>query len=154
MMGFHHYIGKIVSKVGLLAVLGICCTSSLNGVSLCPFKKKKLKGLKPSLLQPPGMRHYHLHRVRDPIIIVGGGLIAGYGLIRQRQQEPLSIDRVFRLSSMNINAFDRPVVNQERTHLALAKKRSDIFLGVSLGMVSLLALDKTVRSEWKEGLTM
>lgn len=104
--------------------------------------------------KPNNVQHYTLHKYRDPIVISLGCAFTYFGLRRQSRQDLLPLEEVFALKSSDINGFDRSAIDQNPAFLDRSKRRSDIYLGATMGMVSFLALNKSIRSEWKESLIM
>lgn len=91
---------------------------------------------------------------KDVGIILAGGLITYVGLQEQAEHKQLSENEVFSLKKSDVNWFDRGAINQNVARISISRRRSDAILNLSMGMVSLLALDKKVRHEWKNGLAL
>jgi membrane-associated phospholipid phosphatase len=61
---------------------------------------------------------------------------------------------VAKLNVQNINSFDRPIALLNPDGFALAQKRSDLLLNLSIASPALLLLDKKVRAHWADFITM
>ncbi len=59
-----------------------------------------------------------------------------------------------KLNPNNINAFDRPVAFYDPAHFDRAQKTSDMFLNIAVASPVVLLLDKRIRRDWADFLTM
>jgi hypothetical protein len=90
----------------------------------------------------------------DAGVILGAGVMTYFGIDEQSRHKQLSIDEVFSLDKSDVNWFDRGAIDQDIDKISSSRRRSDAVLNASMAMVTLLALDKNVRREWADGLTL
>lgn len=61
---------------------------------------------------------------------------------------------VLRLNPARVNGFDRPVISYDPARFDAAESRSDFFLNLSIVSPVLLAIDKRIRKDWLDLLTL
>jgi len=61
---------------------------------------------------------------------------------------------ILKLHPADVNSFDRPVIFRDPAHFAIAFKRSDLFLNLSVLSPIILGLDKEVRKDWLDLISM
>ncbi len=66
----------------------------------------------------------------------------------------MTAEEVARLNVKNINSFDRPVTTMNPANFDRAQARSDFFLNFSIASPVLLMLDKKMRKDWLDLLTL
>lgn len=80
--------------------------------------------------------------------------ISYFGFRELDRVSTLSESEVLRLDPARINGFDRPVAFYDPARFPQAESRSDFFLNFSIASPLLLALDKRVRKDWLDLLTL
>jgi hypothetical protein len=66
----------------------------------------------------------------------------------------LSKEDILKLNPNDLNSFDRPIAFKNPANFASAEKNSDLFLNLSLVSPALLMLDKNIRKDWVDLLSM
>lgn len=82
-------------------------------------------------------------------------IVASYFGFRELDRiSTLTEAEVNQLNPANINGFDRSVVNTSYAGFANAQKHSDLFLNISIVSPILLMIDKNMRRDWLDLLSM
>jgi membrane-associated phospholipid phosphatase len=63
-------------------------------------------------------------------------------------------DDIAKLNASSINGFDRPTAFNNPANFAQAQKNSDLFLNISIISPAVLLIDKRIRKDWLELLTL
>lgn len=131
------------------AVLCFILTESFGqSATSLMFIKKELKVIAIEGKTPLENKIYETHLLEHGGTILAGGILTYLGIQHQQQEEDILVSKAFSLNSKNVNSFDRGAIDQNTANLETSRIRSDNYLGLSLGLVPLLALDKRVRKEW------
>lgn len=77
-----------------------------------------------------------------------------YGFRALDRTATMNADEVAQLNVKNINSFDRSIVNMNPAGFEKAQSRSDFFLNFSIASPVLLMLDKKMRKDWLDLLTL
>ena len=97
---------------------------------------------------------YRTHILEHGLIGAAGATLTYFGIRKQNRRNDISVERVFALNRTQVNSFDRGAINQDLSKLSISKRRSDIYMVSSIGLVSALGLDKRVQKEWKGVLAL
>ena len=106
--------------------------------------------------QKDSTRH-SVYRVKPVIELpaaAGGVLLSTLGFRQLEKKASLSESDVLKLDPSTINGFDRPAAFQNPVNFEKADKRSDLFLNISLFSPLLLGLDKDIRKDWVDLLSL
>ena len=97
------------------------------------------------------------YRVIKPYELTGSVLFVGisyFGFRKLDRTATLTVNELAMLSPSRVNAFDRPAVYGDPAQFALAQKRSDFLLNVSIAAPLLLAIDPRIRKDWLDLVTL
>lgn len=101
------------------------------------------------IIDPYKVNHY----LEMPLTGVGFGLsVLGYNVLREESR--LSTDVVMGLDANDINRFDRPALNFPSSKYGVSATRSDRILNATLALPALLLLDRNIRHNWKDFITL
>ncbi|BAV09347.1 phosphatase PAP2 family protein [Filimonas lacunae] len=81
-------------------------------------------------------------------------LLSSKGFRKLEKVSSMTEAEILKLNPMDVNGFDRPVIYHDPAKYVSAQSKSDLFLNISIFTPALLALDKTVRKDWVELLSM
>lgn len=103
---------------------------------------------------PDDHKIYKMHvKYELPASLVFMG-ISYFGFRELDRVSTFSEADVMKLNSGSINGFDRPVVFYNPANFTRAESRSDFFLNLSIASPVLLALDRRVRKDWLDLVTL
>lgn len=111
----------------------------------------------PSFGQKDTLAHQKIYFVKPKIELTAGvGLtVASFFGFRQLDKVAnLSKEDILKLNPNDLNSFDRPIAFKNPANFASAEKNSDLFLNLSLVSPALLMLDKNIRKDWVDLLSM
>src|SRR6266850_379648 len=77
-----------------------------------------------------------------------------YGIQALDKYASMTEEDVLRLNPETINSFDRPVAYYNPANFESAQKTSDVLLDVALVTPVFLLLDKKIRKDWKDILSL
>lgn len=98
-----------------------------------------------------------IYRVKPAIELpaaAAGVALSTIGFRQLEKRGSLSPNEVLALDPSTINAFDRPTAFLNPAGFAKADKRSDLFLNIALVSPLLLGLDKEIRKDWVDLLSL
>ncbi|MDR6340985.1 membrane-associated phospholipid phosphatase [Filimonas zeae] len=84
----------------------------------------------------------------------GAVLLSSAGFRKLEKVSSMTTDEVLALNPNDVNGFDRPVIFHDPSKYANAQSKSDLFLNISIFTPAILALDKKVRKDWMELLSL
>ncbi|KAA3638267.1 MAG: phosphatase PAP2 family protein [Bacteroidetes bacterium] len=93
------------------------------------------------------------HKIEFPLAVLGHGL-AFYGYDQLAGVASLSETQVLSLSPQDVNLFDRPALNFSQNGYERAHKASDLAMNLTVASSVLLFLDKEIRKDWKDIITL
>ena len=93
------------------------------------------------------------HKIEVPITVVGLGAIM-YGYSRLPARTTMTEEEVLALDPNDVNAFDRPVLDFPTSGYESAQNTSDALLNTMVFAPALLLLDKEIRGDWDDFLTL
>lgn len=139
--------------LGLLA-----CVLLLAVTSVCAQKKGSIPSdttppLRDTQYAAPGK----IYRVRLKYELPASGafLVGSYfGFPALDRTAAFNLEDIRKLSPDKVNAFDRPVIFMNPDGFAKAQARSDLFLNISVLSPILLGLDKKIRRDWLDLVTL
>lgn len=131
----HH---KII--LALLCLLSFCCQAIAQTDTL-PEKKHREK-------------IYKMHLKYELTGSAGLVVASYYGFRALDRTATMTADEVAKLNVNHINSFDRSIVNMNPAGFEKAQSRSDFFLNFSIASPVLLMIDKRMRKDWLDLLTL
>ncbi|PAC31142.1 phosphatase PAP2 family protein [Flectobacillus sp. BAB-3569] len=111
----------------------------------------------PSFGQKDSVEHQKIYFVKPKIELTAGvGLtVASFFGFRQLDKVAhLSKEDILKLNPNDLNSFDRPIAFTNPANFPSAEKSSDLFLNISIISPALLMLDKNIRKDWVDLLSM
>jgi membrane-associated phospholipid phosphatase len=122
-------------------------------VLLCLLTQIKSHAQDDSTTTAPG-KLYNMHPKWQ--IPVAGAFIIGstQGFRALDKNASLSTADVLKLDPNNINAFDRPTATRNPSGFDRAEKNANIMLNFSIFSPAVLALDKNIRKDWVDLITL
>jgi len=96
-------------------------------------------------------RANHKVEIGVPIVFFCG---AYFGFKALDKYASFTADDVKNLNPESINAFDRPIAYYNPAEFKSAQNTSDLFLNIAVASPALLLLDKKIRGDWKDFLSM
>ncbi len=118
-----------------------------------------LSGYYPAMAQTDSLKKgpeeiYKMH-LKYELSGSGAFVVASYfGFRALDRTATMTAEDVAKLNVKNINGFDRPIVNRNPAGFEKAQARSDFFLNFSIASPVLLMLDKKMRRDWLDLLTL
>lgn len=103
---------------------------------------------------PAKEKIYQLHRKYELSGSAALVVASYFGFRALDRTATMTADEVARLNVKNINSFDRPVTTMNPANFERAQARSDFFLNFSIASPVLLMLDKKMRKDWLDLLTL
>lgn len=91
---------------------------------------------------------YHVKPVYEFPVAAGLLSVSYFGFRALDRTAIMTTDEVLQLNPDNVNAFDRPVIYNNPAWAAKAQSNADFFLNFSILSPVVLALDKKVRRDW------
>lgn len=98
-----------------------------------------------------------IYRVKPQYELPGaaaGVVLSTLGFRQLEKISNMSAADVQKLNPANINAFDRPIAFLDPAGFEQADKRSDLYLNIALFSPLLLGLDKEIRKDWVDLLSL
>jgi membrane-associated phospholipid phosphatase len=137
---------KKYTSVYLKIILPVCC------LFLCNFPGYSQTDSLPEKTTPEKVYKMHL---KYELPGAGVFVVASYfGFRALDRTATMTADEVAKLNVKNINSFDRSVVNMNPAGFEKAQSRSDFFLNFSIASPILLMVDKRIRRDWLDLLTL
>jgi membrane-associated phospholipid phosphatase len=81
-------------------------------------------------------------------------LLSSTGFRKLEKVSSMTEADILKLNPNDVNGFDRPVIFNNPARYADAQSKSDLFLNISILTPSLLMLDKKIRKDWLDLLTL
>lgn len=81
-------------------------------------------------------------------------LMSSFGFRRLEKISSMTEADILKLNPNDVNSFDRPVIFHDPAKYASAQSKSDLFLNISLFTPAVLALDKTIRKDWVDLISL
>jgi membrane-associated phospholipid phosphatase len=81
-------------------------------------------------------------------------LLSSTGFRKLEKVSSMTEADILKLNPNDVNGFDRPVIFNNPARYADAQTKSDLFLNISILTPSLLMLDKKIRKDWLDLLTL
>ncbi|MBO6516116.1 MAG: phosphatase PAP2 family protein [Bacteroidia bacterium] len=106
------------------------------------------------LAQQPQDKVYQVNHSWEVPLTLGGFGLVYLGYDRLRSHSELGVDRVNNLDKDKINSFDRAVFKHGADGYEAAQRNSDIWVNSLSAAPLLLLLDKPIRKEWANFLTL
>lgn len=84
----------------------------------------------------------------------GAILLSSAGFRKLEKVSSMTTEEVLALNPDDVNGFDRPVIFHDPAKYANAQSKSDLFLNISIFTPAILALDKKVRKDWLDLISL